>query len=149
MMMKVFSGIYSWDGKRHGNRPPIAWFPGSYHVHIYETEMGGCNVTPLKPYLCIYQETGEGHSISAEPERFVQHICEDFSLAIERVLWVEQPRMPFVDIQVVVLSKSSMLGTQAFYRVSKRRPTDAEQHMIEDVIHQLNPSVSFVQDGQV
>lgn len=133
-MKKIFSGIYSWDGKKHDERQPIAWFPGSYHLHICEAERGAKNITPLKPYVCIYQETGKGHSISAEPERFVQHICHDFSLAVDRVLWVERSRLPAAgDYQVIVFTKSGRLGGQDFYRVTKRPPFGAERQLIEQV----------------
>jgi hypothetical protein len=132
MMKKIFSGIYSWDGKKHDERAPIAWFPGSYHLHICEMERGANNITPLKPYLCIYQETGRGHSISADPERFVRHICHDFSLSVDRVLWVERSRLPATgDYQVIVFTKSGRLAGQDFYRVSKRSPSGAELHVIE------------------
>jgi hypothetical protein len=131
-MKKIFSGIYSWDGKKHDERPPIAWFPGSYHLHICEVERGANNITPLKPHLCIYQETGRGHSISADPERFVRHICHDFSLSVDRVLWVERSRLPAAgDYQVIVFTKSGRLAGQDFYRVSKRSPSGAELHVIE------------------
>jgi hypothetical protein len=131
-MRKIFSGMYSWDGKKHDERPPIAWFPGSYYLHICEVGSGAKNITPLKRFVCIYQEAGKGHSISAEPERFVQHICYDFSLAVDRVLWVERlPRSSAGAYQVIVITKSGRLGGQDFYRVSKRAPTDAEVHLIE------------------
>lgn len=132
--MKVYSGIYSWDGKRHGNRTPIAWFPGSYHLHIYRVEPGNKNVTLLKPYLSIYQETGQGHSISADPERFAQHICEDFSLDIERVLWVEKPRSAGAGYQIVVFTRNGRLGEHEFFRVGKRAPTGAELKLIEKAV---------------
>jgi len=132
MMKKIFSGIYSWDGKKHDERAPIAWFPGSYHLHICKMERGAENVTLLKSSICIYQETGKGHSISADPERFVRHICDDFSLAVDRVLWVERSRLPAAgDYQVIVFTKSGRLGGQDFYRVSKRPPIGAELQLIE------------------
>jgi len=107
MMKKIFSGIYSWDGKKHDERAPIAWFPGSYHLHICEMERGA-------------------------NKRFVRHICHDFSLSVDRVLWVERSRLPATgDYQVIVFTKSGRLAGQDFYRVSKRSPSGAELHVIE------------------
>ncbi|MBE0585937.1 MAG: hypothetical protein IH612_19530 [Desulfofustis sp.] len=134
-MRKIFSGMYSWDGKKHDERPPIAWFPGSYYLQICEVRRGAKNITPLKPFVCIYQQAGVGHSISAEPERFVQHICHDFSLAVDRVLWVERSPHPSAGAyQVIVFTKSGRLGDQDLYRVSKRDPTAAEAHVIEQIV---------------
>ncbi len=128
--MRIFSGIYRWDGKRHGNRAPIAWFPGAYYLHIYEAEPRQPNITPLKPFLCIYEETGEGHSVSADPERFISHICDDFALVVERVLWVEKPRKSGDGYEVVLPVRSGRLGERHLYRFTKRLPTPAELSMI-------------------
>lgn len=122
--MEIYNGIYSWDGKRHGNREPIAWFPGSYNLRIFDIGAQGGNITSLKRFLCIYSETGSGHSISAHPEKFAKQVCRDFGLDLERVLWVEELYNGGKRYEVVVFSRSSKMGETMFYRVSKRPPTD-------------------------
>ncbi|BDD88229.1 hypothetical protein [Desulfofustis limnaeus] len=143
-MRRLFSGIYSWDGKKHGSRTPIAWFPGSYFLDIVAVERGTAKVALLRPYLCVFQETGKGHSISADPERFARSICEDFSLDPDRVLWVEKSRQPDHDVTVVLFTKTGRLGSQDFFRISKRPPSAAERRLIEE----MGPTVAE-QDGPV
>ncbi|MBE0586399.1 MAG: hypothetical protein IH612_21870, partial [Desulfofustis sp.] len=88
MPVTIYNGVYSWDGKRHGKQEPIAWFPGSYYLQLFNLAENGQGIAFLKPYLCLYSETGRGHSISANPEKFAKQICIDFALELERVLWV-------------------------------------------------------------
>lgn len=133
MLMNIYDGIYSWDGKRHGSRDPIAWFAGSYNLKIDNLEDSNQSVTHLKQYLCLYSETGHGHSISAHPEKFAKHICTDFSLDLERVLWVEKLVNEGGRYEVVVYSKSNRLGDNLFYEVSKRPPTEAELAIIQKI----------------
>ncbi len=131
--MNIYNGVYSWDGKRHGNREPIAWFPGSYYLQICNLEEDEPGVTFLKPYLCIYSETGQGHSISANPERFAKQICTDFSLELERVLWIEKNHRQDSRYEVIVFTRSNRLGENLFYKLSKRPPTAAEAALIDKV----------------
>ena len=136
--MNIYNGVYSWDGKRHGQREPIAWFPGAYRLQIFDLAQQQKRVSLLKPYLCIFSETGSGHCISAQPEKFVRQICEDFSLEIERVLWVEDIAAQPQRYEVVVFSQTSTMGNVVFYHVSRRPPTDAELRLIEQQLVQLS-----------
>jgi hypothetical protein len=135
--MKVFSGRYSWDGKKHDNQDPIAWFPGSYNLKIFNVSNGEKAVKHLKPYICIYSKTGEGHSISANPEKFAKHICTDFSLEMEKVLWAEELFNDSGQFEVVVFKQTGRLGHDYFYRVEKRRPMAGEKRMIEKQLADL------------
>lgn len=126
--MIIFDGTYSWDGKKHGNREPISWFPGSYDLEIYRLPGEQPGVTLLKPYLCIFAETGDGHSISANPEKFAKQVCADFSLELDRVLWVE--KLSRERFEVVVFSRSSKLAGTWFYEIDRRPPTASEAELI-------------------
>lgn len=130
--MKVFAGRYSWDGRKHRNEEPIAWFPGAYNLKIFNVaDVGRKGVTPLKPYLCIYSRTGEGLSISANPEKFAKHICSDFALKMEKVLWAEElPDNPG-EFEVVIFTERSRLGNTCFYQIDKRKPMAGERRIIE------------------
>lgn len=136
-LMEIFNGIYSWDGKRHGSREPIAWFPGSYKLQIVNIGEDDGNITSLKQYLCVYSETGKGHSISAHPEKFAKHVCKDFSLDLERIIWVEKIRIGGVRYEVVVFTRGSKLGNDMFYKVHKRPPTESELKTIEEAAKYL------------
>lgn len=133
MRMDIYNGIYSWDGKRHGSRDPIAWFAGSYHLLIHDLEASSQGITHLKQFICIYAETGRGHSISAHPEKFAKHVCSDFSLELERVLWVEKLVNEDGRHEVIVYTRSNRLGENLFYEISKRPPTEAELAIIKRV----------------
>lgn len=129
--MKIFNGTYSWDGKKHGDREPIAWFPGTYNLRIFNLSAGNRGVFYLKPHLCIFSETGQGHSISANPEKFAKHVCTDFSLDVERVLWVEELHNEAASYEVTVFTKSGKLGESLLYHVDKRPPSAAELKLIK------------------
>jgi len=135
--MKIYAGKYSWDGKKHSGEEPIAWFAGSYNLKIFNVADGGKGVKHLKPYLCIYSKTGEGVSISANPEKFAKHICQDFSLEMERVLWAEELMENSGEFEVVVFTRSGRMGDIEFYSVDKRKPLTGEQRVIEKELRSL------------
>lgn len=130
--MKIFDGTYSWDGKKHDDHDPIAWFPGSYDLKIiaFPDEDKG-RIRRLKPYLCIFARTGDGLSISAHPEKFAREICRRFSLEIDKVLWVEDQLQGPDRYEIVVFKKSGHLAEAPIYSAEKRRATSGEVEMIE------------------
>lgn len=133
--MKIFNGKYSWDGKKHDDREPIAWFPGAYDLKIINlTESGSEKVRYLKPYLCIFSATGEGVSVSANPEKFAKQICNDFSLDIERVLWVEDLQQEPDRFEISIFTRTSKLGDSVFYHVDKRKAISGEVQLIEKAL---------------
>lgn len=129
--MKVFAGRYSWDGKKHSKQEPIAWFPGTYNLKIFNLSKGNRGLTHLKPYLCIYSTTGEGVSISANPEKFAKHICQDFSLEIDKVMWAEEQTDNSGVFEVVVFTEKGRMGDICFYSIVKRQPLAGEKRVIE------------------
>ena len=136
--MEVFNGIYSWDGKKRDGRDPISWFPGNYYLYIYEIGRDDGNVTSFKQHLCLYSETGNGHSISAHPEKFARHVCEDYSIDLERTLWVEINPSPEKKYEVIVYSRKSKLKELFFYKILKRPPNETELDLIEDHLKHLS-----------
>ncbi len=128
--MAIFDGTYSWSGKKEDERDPIAWFPGAYDLKIVNLDEKKQGVTFLRPFLCIFTNTGHGHSISANPEKFAKRICVDFSLKLERVLWVEQLKDNPGNFEVIVFEKCGKLSENAFYQVQKRKPTCGEMALI-------------------
>lgn len=128
--MAIFDGRYSWSGKREDQHEPIAWFPGAYDVKIVDLREKNKNVSFLKPYLCIFTNTGKGHSVSANPERFAKRLCIDFSLELEKVFWVEQEKDNRDHFEVINFIKCGRLSETAFYQVKKRVPTQGELALI-------------------
>lgn len=135
--MKLFDGKYSWDGKRHDTMEPVTWFPGAYNIKIFDLASKTEQIQHLKPFLCIYSETGEGMSISNNPVKFAQHICKDFSLDLEKVLWVEELVEHSGEFEVITFVRSGRLADNYFYRVQKRSPLQGEKKIIESELATL------------
>jgi hypothetical protein len=129
--MVLFKGRYSWDGTKKDGREPIAWFPGAYDLKIFDRTADEGGVTQLKPYICVYSKTGEGQSISVNPEKFAKQICHEFSLDIEKVLWVEDLLTEKDRYNIVMFNRSGRLSDTVFYKTVKRKPFAAEVRQIE------------------
>lgn len=132
--MAIFNGRYSWNGKKDNNKDPISWFPGAYDLKIVNLSIDQSGVTHIKPYLCIFTNTGKGYSVSANPERFAKRICEDFSLDIEKVLWVEQIEIDSGSYEIITFKKRGQLGEDMFYAMEKRKPMPNELNLINKEI---------------
>lgn len=135
--MTLFDGRYCWDGTKKDDREPITWYPGAYDLKIFDRADADSSVKPLKQYICIYSKTGEGQSISEKPEKFVNHICNDFGLDIEKVLWVEDLLTEKDRYLIVMFTKSRKLGDRVFYSTSKRKALEAEEGWIKEVLSTL------------
>lgn len=129
--MAIFSGRYSWDGKKNDYREPIAWFPGAYDITIAKIAGKASRMAFIRPYICIYTNTGSGHSVSANPEKFAKRICEDFQLEMEKVLWVEQLSPHGNDYEVIMFRRKGQMGNTVFYDIEKRPALPNEITIIE------------------
>lgn len=134
--MAIFHGRYSWDGTKSDSREPISWFPGAYDLTIAKLDAINKNVEFLRPYICIYTNTGQGYSVSANPEKFAKRICEDFSLQIDRVLWVERKEQGSQEYDVILFQKKGQMGKTHFYAMEKRKPNEAELRTISHYTNQ-------------
>jgi hypothetical protein len=128
--MAIFNGRYRWDGTKKDDLDPVAWYPGSYDVKILDCSGSEGKVTHFKTAICLYARTGEGQSISANPEKFVKRICNDFSLVIERVLWVEDLLTEKDRYVIILFTRTGKMGKEFFYRTEKRQALEAEVKMI-------------------
>ena len=124
--MKIFEGRYSWDGTKSNGREPVSWFPGAYDLVIAKVDPKNRNITYLRPYVCIFANTGKGNSVYAHPEKLAKRICEDFSLPFTKVLWVEQPEPGQNEYEIVVFAKKGRLKDQIFYSAERRAPNKGE-----------------------
>lgn len=139
--MAIFAGRYRWDGTKSGESEPIAWFGGAYDVKIFKRPSSSVKIQHLKPIVCIYAPTGEGQSISANPEKFAKKICDDFSLDIEKVLWVEDLLKKVDRYEIVMFNRSGKLGTKIFYRIEKRMASEREVRIIQKELLELEQDV--------
>lgn len=138
--MAIFAGKYQWDGTKKEGREPIAWFAGSYEVKLFHCDSSPNKVRHIKPFICLYAATGEGQSISANPEKFAKQICNDFSLDIERVLWVEDLLKDQNRYEVVTFISSAKMGDTTFYRTEKRSAKDSEIRLIQQELSKFGLS---------
>ena len=136
----IYVGRYCWDGIKKDGRQPIAWSGGAYDVKIYRRPSAPGNVELLKSHVCVYSRTGIGQCISDSPEKFAQHICHDFSLHIERVIWVEDLLAEDKQYDIVQFTKMRKIGTTTLYKAEKRRADQRETEQIEEELHCL-PSI--------
>ena len=135
--MAIFTGRYSWDGTKYDQLEPVSWYPGAYDLKIFGQKRKAGKIEDLKPFICLYSRTGEGQSISANPERFARRICHDFALEIERVLWVEDLLQEHARYEVVQFVRQGSMGDHVFYRVEKRQARPAEIQRIEVELKKL------------
>lgn len=129
--MAIFAGRYSWNGKKSDGREPISWFPGAYDLKIIDLSEGRETISFMRPFLCVFTNTGSGYSVSANPEKFAKRICEDFSLDIEKVLWVEQQESGSHSFDIITFNKKGHLGQMVFYSIDRRKPRKNELTLIE------------------
>lgn len=128
----VYVGRYSWDGIKTGDREPIAWSGGAYDILIYKRPTVSWNIELLKPHVCVYSRTGIGQSISGNPEKFVQNICYDYSLQLERVVWVENLLCEKDRYEIVQFTRLRKIGNTILYKTEKRRADVKEILQLED-----------------
>jgi hypothetical protein len=100
-------------------------------------------VVSFKSVLCLFAGTGEGQSISAHPEKFAKRICADFSLDLERVLWVEDLLSGDDRYQIVNFSRAGRMGKEYFYRPHKRPATASEARLIAMALESLGDMAMF------
>ena len=139
--MAIYAGRYQWDGTKTGEQEPIAWSAGAYDIKIFKCASSSEKVQHLKPFICIYAPTGDGQSISANPEKFVKQICNDFSLDIERVLWVEDLLTVENRYEVIQFTRSTKVGDTIFYRIDKRMALEREVWLIQQELKGLMKTV--------
>lgn len=133
----IYVGRYSWDGTKQDGREPIAWSGGAYDITIYKRPSTSENVELLKPYVCVFAKTGIGQSISANPEKFAQHICFDFGLHIERVVWVEDLLTASDQYEIVQFTRVRKIGKTVIYTTEKRMADLEEIRRIKEELHCL------------
>lgn len=143
--MAIYNGRYHWDGTKKDKLDPIAWNPGSYDVKILDRSSTVGKVVHFKSVICLYAQTGEGQSISAQPEKFAKRICSDFSLDIERVLWVEDVLTEKDRYEIVVFTRTGKMGKGFFYRTEKRKALEAEVKLIDKALQDLAAETSVAE----
>ncbi|MGD8250938.1 MAG: hypothetical protein PVH30_02785 [Desulfobacterales bacterium] len=137
--MIIFDGTYSWKGSTSQKRRVINWWPSSYRLMVVKLRGGASSVRFLRSHIVLFTDTGHGASVANCVQALAKEICRDFSLILERVLWIESDGKPDPGLNVAVFSPLTRVGKETFYEVSWRPILDAEMALL---IPYINPEGS-------
>ncbi len=132
--MIIFDGTYSWKGSTSQKRRVINWWQSSYRLKVVKLSGGASAVRFLRSHIVLFTDTGEGASVANCVQALAKELCKDFSLALERVLWVESDGNPDPGFNVAVFSPLTTVGKEPFYEVSWRPILDAEMALLAPYI---------------
>ena len=128
--MIIYNDTFRWDGKRNSGKTNICWWPGAYKIKIIDVSLITENVRLLKPYICIFTNTGDGTSIVNHTQNFIKRLSEEFGLKITDTLFVEH--FPERNLfEVVTVTKSFKVGVDTIYTVKRRHINANEINFLE------------------
>ena len=127
--MILYDGEYSWDGRVDRNERPISWWASTYHLKIVDLGRRAEGVFFLKPIIVKMNDTGRGASVVNCLPEMVKHICAEFRLDLNRVLWVEDaPDNP--SPQVAWFEEMANVAGESLYKTNWRPATPQEVDFI-------------------
>ena len=133
-VMILFDGEYSWKGSVDRNTRPISWWASTCHLKIVDLGRRADGVVYLKPVIVRIHDTGQGASaINCLPE-LAKHICAEFNLDLERVLWVEETGEGPAAYQVASFVPVANVAGEPLYRTVRRPATSQEIDLIRTYI---------------
>jgi hypothetical protein len=133
--MILFDGEYSWKGSVDRNQRPISWWASTYHLKIVDLGRRNDGVFYLKPIIVKIHDTGQGASVVNCLPEMAKHICAEFELDLNRVLWVEETDGGAAEIQVASFEPVANVAGEALYKTNRRPATSQEVDLIRTHIH--------------
>ena len=130
MTMILFDGEYSWEGRVDRNERPISWWASTYHLKIVDLGRQAEGVVYLKPVIVKMHDTGQGASVVNCLPKMAKHICAEFKLDLNRVLWIEEAAAGAAEIQVASFEPVANVAGEAIYTTSRRPATPQEVDLI-------------------
>lgn len=127
--MILFDGEYSWNGSADRNARPISWWSSTYHLKIVDLGRRGEGIFYLKPVIVKIRDTGKGASVVNCLPELAKHICSQFGLDLNRVLWVEENDGEAA-IQVASFDPVANLAGEPLYKAQRRPATSREAELI-------------------
>lgn len=115
--MIIFNGKYKWDGKKVRNKKPISWWASSYRLKIIDVSEKFSNVLPIRPYVCILSNIGNGSSVKNCIQNLATSVCIDFNLNINKVIWIEYFSNYPEHMDVAMLKRLTTIGSETLYSV--------------------------------
>lgn len=128
--MIVFDGTYRWKGRTTTNKRPISWWRSAYQLRIIDVSRDATGIVFLKPILVLFADTGEGASVTNCLPELAKHICEDFDLDLNRVVWVEDCPEADDRYRVAMFRRVARLQGEAYYQVDWRTASPGERELI-------------------
>lgn len=119
--MIIYEGTYQWEGKKRTSSTPVSWWPGSYNIKIIDLNELQPGVHHIKPYVCIFSDTGNGFSVRNTFQHLAVAIGEKFGLDPSKVLWIEHfPGRDSNRMDAATIEPVTVIGTQTIYKASWR-----------------------------
>lgn len=129
--------IYTWDGKTHTEKKPIAWWPGAYRVRIIQLGEDSGNLSYLTPLAAICKPIRKPGTMNTSLrnciENFAKAISREYDLEIGKTLWIELDD----DITAARFHMDRKLTDETFYTVTWRPVLPAERALLEKYIKDL------------
>ncbi len=130
MTMILFDGEYSWEGRVDRNERPISWWASTYHLKIVDLGRRADGVVYLKPVIVKMHDTGLGASVINCLPEMAKHICAEFKLDLNRVLWIEAMDAGQAEIQVAIFEPVANVAGEPLYKTKRRPATPQEVDLI-------------------
>ena len=124
--MILFDGEYSWEGRVDRNERPISWWASTYYLKIVDLGRRADGVVYIRPVIVTLRDTGQGASVVNCLPEMAKHICADFDLDLNRVLWVEEVGDTDAAIQVASFESVATVAGESLY-TAKRRPATIQE----------------------
>lgn len=128
--MILFDGEYSWKGRVDRNERPISWWASTYHLKIVDLERRAQGVFYLRPVIVKIHDTGRGASVVNCLSEMAKHICAEFNLDLNRVLWIEDAPGVEAGIQVASFEAVANVAGEPLYKAEWRPATSREVELI-------------------
>ena len=128
--MILYDGEYSWKGSVDRNERPISWWASTYHLKIVDLGRLANGLLYLKPVIVKIHDTGQGASVVNCLPELAKHICAEFELDLNRVLWVEEVPGDGADVQVACFEPVANVAGEPLYKTSWRPGTPPEVDLI-------------------
>jgi hypothetical protein len=132
--MILYDGEYSWEGRIDRNERPISWWASNYHLKIVDLGRQVKGLFYLRPVIIKINDTGQGASVVNCLPEMAKHICAQFELDINRVLWVEEISDDAAGIQVAIFEKVATIAGEPLYKTDWRPATPPEVDFIRTQI---------------
>jgi hypothetical protein len=129
--MILFDGEYSWEGRVDRNERPISWWASTYHLTIVHLDRRTGGVFHLRPVIVKIHDTGQGASVVNCLPEMAKHICAEFELDLNRVLWVEETPDDTAAVRVASFETVATVAGEPLYRANWRSATAREADLIQ------------------